>query len=204
MLESRNVPVPIYKGPSVSPNIPTTGGKSMSFDPYSAGIQSVGQVWSSKVQAKTARKSSESQERIAREAARLQGKIATDQLKFVTGEAANLRADTEIARRGNFDLSQVDDRNVGSRFNIGNQLNASSFNANAANQRGEFNATRGDSNARYDALANDRSNLRAMLNGPGWDPAAFAEVDALERVTAEKYTPEEAAYVKGYVPPNNA
>jgi len=176
----------------------------MSFDPYSAGAQAVGQVWSSKVQAKASRKASESQERMAKEAATLQSKLAADQLKFMTGESQNLRADTEIARRGNFDLSQVDDRNVGSRFNIGNQLNAASFNANAANQRGEFNATRGDTTARYGALANDRSNIRAMLGGPAWNPATFAAIDPLERVTAGVYTPEEAKYVPGYVPPNNA
>ena len=122
----------------------------------------------------------------------------------MTKQADYLRADSEIARRGNFDLSQVDDRNVGSRFNIGNQLNASSFNANAANQRGEFNADRGDKNARYGALAGDMSNIRAMLGGPAWNPATFAAIDPLERVTAGVYTPEEAKYLPGYVPPNNA
>ena len=176
----------------------------MAFDPYSAAAQGVGQVWSSKVQAKASRKASESQERMAREAATLQSRLAADQLKFMTGESQNLRADTEIARRGNFDLSQVDDRNVGSRYNIGNQLNAASFNAGAANQRGEFNADRGDKNARYGALANDRSNIRAMLGGPAWNPATFAAIDPLERVTAGVYTPEKAEYVPGYTPPNNA
>jgi hypothetical protein len=115
-----------------------------------------------------------------------------------------LRADSEIARKGNFGLSQVNDRNLGSQFNIGNQLNAASFNANAANQRGEFNANRGDTNARYGALANDRSNIRAMLGGPAWNPATFAAIDPLERVTAGVYTPEAATYVPGYVPPDNA
>ena len=176
----------------------------MASDPASAGVQAVGQVWSSKVQAKASRKASESQERMAREAATLQSKLAADQLKFMTSESQNLRADTEIARRGNFDLSQVDDRNVGSRYNIGNQLNAGMFNADAANQRGEFNAKRGDTNARYGALANDRSNIRAMLGGPAWTPATFAAIDPLERVTAGVYTPEEAKYLPGYVPPNNA
>ena len=174
------------------------------FDPYSAAAQGVGQVWSAKVQAKASRKASESQERMAREAATLQSKLAADQLKFMTGESQNLRTDTEVARRGNFDLSQVEDRNVGSRFNIGNQLTASGFNADAANQRGEFNANRGDTNARYGALANDRSNIRAMLGGPAWTPATFAAIDPLERVTAGVYTPEEAKYLPGYVPPNNA
>ena len=172
-----------------------------------AGAQAVGSIWSSKVQAKASRKASESQERMAREAATLQFKSAADQLRFMTGESQNLRADTEVARRGNFDLSQVDDRNVGSRYNIGNQLNAGMFNAGAANQRGEFNADRGDRNARYGALANDRSNLRAMLGGPAWNPATFAAIDPLERVTAGVYTPEASTYVPGYVPPpppNNA
>ena len=140
----------------------------------------------------------------ATRAAEIQAESARKQLEAMTKQADYLRADTEIARRGNFDLSQVDDRNVGSRFNIGNQLNAGMFNAGAANQRGEFNATRGDTNARYGALANDRSNLRAMLGGPAWNPATFAEIDPLERVTAGVYTPEKAEYVPGYTPPNNA
>ena len=140
----------------------------------------------------------------ANEAARIGGLTADKQLAFQREEAARLRADSEIARRGNFDLSQVEDRNVGSRFNIGNQLTASGFNADAANQRGEFNANRGDTNARYGALANDRSNIRAMLGGPAWTPATFAAIDPLERVTAGVYTPEEAKYLPGYVPPNNA
>ena len=137
-------------------------------------------------------------------AADIQAESIRKQLEFQTKQADYLRADSEIARRGNFDLSQVDDRNVGSRFNIGNQLNAASFNAGAANQRGEFNADRGDKIARYGALANDRSNLRAMLGGPGWTPATFAAIDPLERVTAGVYTPEKSVYVPGYVPPNNA
>ena len=169
-----------------------------------SAIGGVGQVWSAKVQAKSAAKSSQAQERMATEAARLQGTTAANQLKFLREESRGLRTDTEAARRGNFDLSQVDDRNVGSRYNIGNQLNAGMFNAGAANQRGEFNADRGDRNARYGALANDRSNLRAMLGGPAWNPATFAAIDPLERVTAGVYTPEAPTYVPGYVPPNNA
>ena len=172
-----------------------------------SAIGGVGQVWSAKVQAKSAAKSSQVQERMATEAARLQGTTAANQLKFLREESRGLRTDTEAARRGNFDLSQVDDRNVGSRYNIGNQLNAGMFNAGAANQRGEFNADRGDRNARYGALANDRSNIRAMLGGPAWNPATFAAIDPLERVTAGVYTPEASTYVPGYVPPpppNNA
>ena len=176
----------------------------MPFDPYSAAAQGVGQVWSAKVQAKASRKASESQERMATRASDIQATSAANQLNFLRDESRNLRFDTEVARRGNFDLSQVDDRNVGSRYNIGNQLNAGMFNAGAANQRGEFNADRGDRNARYGALANDRSNLRAMLGGPAWNPATFAAIDPLERVTAGVYTPEKAEYVPGYTPPNNA
>jgi len=173
-------------------------------DPFSAAAQGVGQVWGAKVQAKASRKASESQEKMAREAATLQSTMAANQLKFLQDESRGLRTDTEAARRGNFDLSQVDDRNVGSRYNIGNQLNAGMFNAGAANQRGQFNATRGDTNARYGALANDRSNIRAMLGGPAWNPATFAAIDPLERVTAGVYTPEASTYVPGNVPPNNA
>ena len=169
-----------------------------------SAIGGVGQVWSAKVQAKSAAKSSQVQERMATRAADIQAASAANQLNFLRDESRGLRTDTEAARRGNFDLSQVDDRNVGSRYNIGNQLNAGMFNAGAANQRGEFNATRGDTNARYGALANDRSNLRAMLGGPAWNPATFAAIDPLERVTAGVYTPEKAEYVPGYVPPNNA
>lgn len=137
-------------------------------------------------------------------AAEIQAESIRKQLDFQTKQADYLRADSEIARKGNFGLGLVNDRNDASRFNMGNQLNAASFNANAANQRGEFNANRGDTIARYGALANDRSTIRAMLNAPGWTPATFAAIDPLERVTAGVYTPEKAEYLPGYVPPNNA
>ena len=137
-------------------------------------------------------------------AAEIQAESIRKQLEFQTKQADYLRADSEIARKGNFGLGLVNDRNDASRFNMGNQLNAASFNAGAANKRGEFNADRGDRNARYDALANDRSNLRAIVGGPAWNPATFAAIDPLERVTAGVYTPEAPTYVPGYVPPNNA
>ena len=137
-------------------------------------------------------------------AADIQAESIRKQLDFQTKQADYLRADSEIARKGNFGLGLVNDRNDASRFNMGNQLNAASFNAGAANQRGEFNANRGDRIARYGALAGDMSNIRAMLGGPGWTPATFAAIDPLERVTAGVYTPEKAEYVPGYVPPNNA
>lgn len=137
-------------------------------------------------------------------AADIQAESIRKQLDFQTKQADYLRADSEIARKGNFGLGLVNDRNDASRFNMGNQLNAASFNAGAANQRGEFNANRGDRIARYGALAGDMSNIRAMLRGPGWTPATFAAIDPLERVTAGVYTPEKAEYVPGYVPPNNA
>lgn len=183
----------------------------MSFDPISAGIQGVGQVWGSKVQAKASRKASEAQERMAKQAADLQARIAEEQLAYQREQSKNLRIDTERARLGNYgqwlaDLrNQAGQWNVGNRnqagmfnvgninqagmFNVGNRLTADLANAEAFNRRGEFNVTRADANAIRTARALDMSNLRAMMGGSAYAPARFGEIDPLERVTAGTYTP---------------
>ena len=161
-------------------------------------------IGAAKLNSNASSRSARIQSDAATRAAEIQAESVRKQVEAMTKQADYLRADSEIARKGNFGLGLVNDRNDASRFNMGNQLNAASFNADAANKRGEFNANRGDTIARYGALANDRSNIRAMLNAPGWTPATFAAIDPLERVTAGVYTPEEAKYLPGYVPPDNA
>ena len=157
-----------------------------------------------KMQTRASGKAAKKQTDAQTSAAEIQAESIRKQLEFQTKQADYLRADSEIARKGNFGLGLVNNRNEASQFNTGNQLNAGVFNASAANKRGEFNATRGDTNARYGALANDLSNIRAMLKGPSWTPATFAAIDPLERVTAGVYTPEEAEYLPGYIPSDNA
>ena len=109
----------------------------MGFDPYSAGIQGVGQVWSSKVQAKASRKASESQERMATQASNLQRESAANQLKFLTGEALNLRNDTEASRKGNYGQWLAGMRNdrgesIANLRNSYNQFGDTSFNNRAS------------------------------------------------------------------------
>jgi len=109
----------------------------MSFDPYSAGAQAVGQVWSSKVQAKASRKASESQERMATQASNIQRDSAANQLKFVTEEALNLRDDTEASRKGNYGqwlAGMQNDRgeNIAGLRNSYNQFGDRAFNDRAS------------------------------------------------------------------------
>ena len=172
-----------------------------------AGVTGLAQLGGSKLSSNASSRSAKLQSDAATRGAEIQAESVRKQVEAMTKQADYLRADSEIARKGNFGLGLVNNRNEASQFNTGNQLNAGVFNAGAANKRGEFNATRGDTNARYGALANDLSNIRAMLKGPSWTPATFAAIDPLERVTAGVYKPEEAVYLPGYVPsppPNNA
>ena len=109
----------------------------MAFDPYSAAAQGVGQVWSSKVQAKASRKASESQERMATQASNLQSQSAANQLKFLTGEALNLRNDTEASRKGNYGqwlAGMQNDRgeSIANLRNSYNQFGDTSFNNRAS------------------------------------------------------------------------
>ena len=163
-----------------------------------------GSIGSAALQGRASSRAARTQADAATKAAEIQAESVRKQVEAMTKQADYLRADSEIARKGNFGLGLVNNRNEASQFNTGNQLNAGVFNASAANKRGEFNATRGDTNARYGALANDLSNIRAMLKGPSWTPATFAAIDPLERVTAGVYTPEEAEYLPGYIPSDNA
>jgi|TARA_R110000824_G_scaffold312071_2_gene499208 hypothetical protein len=141
----------------------------------------------------------------ANEAARLRAKSAADQLAFAKQQAAQLRADTEFSRQANYGQWAAGEGNEASRSNINNRLTVGSINASAANARNQFAATRDDRNARYTTRAGDMSNLRAMLGGQTYDPAAFDELAALERVKAEQYDPTIPDYQRNpNIPPPSA
>ena len=114
--------------------------KGIGFDATAgigAAIGGVGQVWSSKVQAKAAAKSSQAQERMATEAANLQARTAENQLAFTREEAARLAADSELARSGNYAqwrAGMQNDRgeNISGLRNSYNQFGDTSFNNRAS------------------------------------------------------------------------
>ncbi len=158
-----------------------------------------------KVSANAASNSVTTQTASANEAARLRAKSAADQLAFAKEQAAQLRADTAYADKANYGLDMDRIFNEGKRFNINNRFNVGATNATMANARNQFAATRDDRNARYTTRAGDMSNLRAMLGGQTYDPAAFDELAALERVKAEQYNPTVAPYVPNpNIPPPSA
>ena len=102
-----------------------------------AAIGGVGQVWSSKVQAKAAGKAAQSQERMATQASNLQSQSAANQLKFLTEEALNLRNDTEASRKGNYGQWLAGMRNdrgesIANLRNSYNQFGDTSFNNRAS------------------------------------------------------------------------
>ncbi len=182
----------------------------------SAAIGAGGSLAAAKIGSSAASRSAKTQTDAANEAARIQQQIAEKQLDYQREQARILRADTELARQGNYgqwlaglrnDAGQfnVNNRNTAGMFNVGNRMSADMANAGAFNQRAEFNVTRGDTNAIRTARAQDMSNLRAMLGGSAYTPATFGEIEPLERVTPGMYTPEnmtpeEAPYVPGYDP----
>jgi len=177
----------------------------MVWEPVTAGIGAVSGIWGAKKQAKAATQSARIQAQSARESGQLQARTAAAQLKAMQEEAARLRVDTEFARKANYGQWAAGAQNEAGQFNIGNRFNAGAINASAANARNQFAATRDDRNARYTTRAGDMSNLRAMLGGQTYDPAAFDELAALERVKAEQYDPTIPDYQRNpNIPPPSA
>jgi|TARA_R110000744_G_scaffold373595_1_gene485863 hypothetical protein len=158
-----------------------------------------------KVSANAASNSVTTQTASANEAARLRAKSAADQLAFAKEQAAQLRADTAYAQQANYGQWAAGEGNEASQFNINNRFNVGATNATMANAYNQFKATRDDRNARYTTRAGDMSNLRAMLGGQTYDPAAFDELAALERVKAEQYDPTIPDYQRNpNIPPPSA
>jgi hypothetical protein len=108
----------LYKGPSVTANNPTsteTGGSDMGAGVALAaqqGAQAVGNVWGSKVQAKSARESSQVQERMAKAAARARVLAAKTSQDFLTEQGRVLRGDTEVASLRNYEQWLADMQNT--------------------------------------------------------------------------------------------
>ena len=171
----------------------------------SAVITAGAAITSGVIASRSASGSAKTQTASANEAARLRAKSAADQLAFAKEQAAQLRADTAYAQQANYGQWAAGEGNEASQFNINNRFNVGATNATMANAYNQFKATRDDRNARYTTRAGDMSNLRAMLGGQTYDPAAFDELAALERVKAEQYDPTIPDYQRNpNIPPPSA
>ena len=91
-----------------------TGGSDMGAGLMAAqqGAQAAGDVWSSKVRAKSAKESSKVSERMANKAARARVLAAQKTQDYLIEQGRVLRGDTEIARKGTYEQYVADMQNT--------------------------------------------------------------------------------------------
>tara|TARA_R110000737_G_scaffold334050_1_gene352088 strand:- start:593 stop:1267 length:675 start_codon:yes stop_codon:yes gene_type:complete len=171
------------------------GGFKMPWTAAAAGISGVAGIFGAKKQSDAMKYSAQLQSASARRAGDLQAQSAANQLAYAKEQSKQLRADTEFARKANYGIWGAETGNEADRFNIGNRLDVDRFNTGAANARNQFSAMRNDANARYSARSGDMSNLRAMLGGNSYATPTFEELQALERMKDQEYTPNTPAFM---------
>ena len=156
----------------------------------SQGAQAVGDLWSSKIAANSAKDSANIQARSAANTARIRNQFDEKQLKYLMGESSLTRQQDEINRRANFgqwdtDASNLYNRNRDALLNnyginrAQSLTNVDLFNANARNQRTMYAADRDDTNLGLSRKDARMSHLGALLGIPERDPLQFNQLDAL-------------------------
>lgn len=172
-----------YGGPSVTANNPTstqTGGSDMGAGAAMAaqeGAQAVGNVWSSKIAAKSAKESSAVQERMANKAADARVLAAKVSQDFLTEQGRVLRGDTETARRGNYGQWLADLRNTrGAQnaaltrdYNIAGDLGFNARNQYVSEGKTAVDLANTESVNDYNRYASQQAlagKLRDMIGGP--------------------------------------
>ena len=160
-----------------------------------AGLAALGNLGAARVTAGAARYGAGLTSQAVREGTLAQSASDAAARALFEKQADDLAKQTELANFRNYTQEQALNRDIASRFNIGNTLSADVFNAGQFNTRGQFDVTRADRNAQYDLVAADRSNLRRLTGGNPYGPIQRAVIDPLQRVTPGRYDPETQTYV---------
>ena len=183
--------VTIYKGPSVTANNPTSSGTGEAdmgagLMAAQAGAQAAGNVWSSKVQAKSARESSVVQQRMADKAARARVLAAQKTEDYLTEQGRVLRGDTEIARKGTYEQYVADMQNTRGAQNAMLMRDYNIAGDLGLNRRNEYlsqgqtavdlaNTESANEYARYVAQKQLAGELGEMIGAPSRQIAAHRE-----------------------------
>jgi len=158
------------------------------------GVQAVGNVWSSKIAAKSAKDSANIQARSVENSTRIRNQFDEKQLKYLQGESSLTRQQDEINRWANFgqwdtDASNLYNRNRDALLNTYGATNAQGvnttdrFNVGQGNIYDQWTTGRGDTNLQLARTDQRMSDLGAMLGIDRRSALEFEDDPALRQAT---------------------
>ena len=165
-----------------------TGGSDMGVGLMAAqqGAQAAGDVWNSKVQAKSAKESSKVSERMADKAVRARVVAAKKTEDYLIEQGRVLRGDTETARKGNYEQYLADMQNTRGAQNAALMRDYNIAGDLGLNRRNEYlsqgqtavdltNTESANEYARYVSQQQLAGKLGEMIGAPSRQIAAHRE-----------------------------